>query len=84
MERETVKVTRSFRDFARHLVTDSKFPITTVSGLVTLTTLAWIKNYDSATDEEKKLMIAEIRKLQNQAEKKEYLHNSREIIRNAE
>ena len=82
MERDTVKVTRGFRDFTRHLVTDPKFPIKTVSGLVTLCTMTWLKKYDSASEEEKKLMVEEIRKIQSHAEKKDYLHNSREIIKN--
>ena len=84
MERETVKVVREFRDFVKYVVTNPKFPIKTVSQLLTLSTLYWLKLYDSATEQEKKSMVEEIRKLKNQAEKKGYLHNSREVAENAE
>jgi len=84
MERETVKVVKEFRDFVKYVVANPKFPIRTVTQLLTLSTMYWLRLYDSASEHEKKTMIEDIRKLKNQAEKKGYLHNSKEIADNAE
>lgn len=83
MERDTVKVVSEFKDFVKYIVNNPKFPIKTISQLLTLSTMYWLKLYDSATDEEKKIMVEDIRKLKNQAEKKGYLHNSREVAKSA-
>lgn len=82
MERETVKVVRKFRDFVKYIVSNPEFPIKTVTQLLTLSTMYWLKIYESASEVEKKSLIDEMHKLRNQAEKKEYLHNSREFNEN--
>ena len=79
MGRETVKVVGEFRDFIRHVVTDPEFPIKTITQIVTLSTLKWLKNYDKSTQDQKKKLVDEMIRLQKQAEDDGYLHNSREI-----
>jgi len=79
MGRETVKVVGEFRDFIRHVVTDPEFPIKTITQIVTLSTLKWLKNYDKSTQDQKKKLVDEMIRLQKQAEEDGYLHNSREI-----
>ncbi len=79
MGRETVKVVGEFRDFIRHVVTDPEFPIKTITQIVTLSTLKWLKNYDKSTKDQKKKLVEEMIRLQMQAEVDGYLHNSREI-----
>jgi len=79
MGRETVKVVGEFRDFIRHVVTDPEFPIKTITQIVTLSTLKWLKNYDRSTQDQKKKLVDEMIRLQKQAEEDGYLHNSREI-----
>lgn len=78
-ERQTVKVVKNFRDFVLHKVTEPDFPIKAVGQLMTLSTLHWLKIYESSSEDVKKEMIAEMKRLRAQAEKKEYLRNSREI-----
>ncbi|MCP6727220.1 MAG: hypothetical protein KJI69_04290 [Patescibacteria group bacterium] len=46
--------------------------------------MKWIKEYESASPSQKKRMIEEMKNLQKEAEKKEFLHNSREIVDNEE
>jgi len=46
--------------------------------------MKWFKDYDKATPPEKKRMIDEMKNLQKEAERKEFLHNSREIVDNDE
>ncbi len=79
MGRETVKVVGEFRDFLKHIVTDPEFPIKTISLLVTLSSLKWLKNYKGSTNDQKKKMIDEMVRLRKQAEDDGYLRNSREI-----
>jgi len=79
MVRETVKVVGVFRDYIRHVVTDPEFPIKTITQIVTLSTLKWLKNYDKSTQDQKKKLVDEMIRLQKQAEDDGYLHNSREI-----
>jgi len=79
MERATVKVVPTFRDFLKHIVSDPDFPIKSVHQLITLTSIKWIENYKIANAEQKKLMIEELKIIQSDAEGKNYLHNSREM-----
>lgn len=79
MERATVKVVPTFRDFLKHIVSDPNFPIKSVHQLITLTAIKWIENFNKANIHEKKQMIDELKIIQNDAEQKNYLHNSREM-----
>ncbi len=79
MERATVKVVPTFRDFLKHIVSDPDFPIKSVHQLITLTSIKWIENFKKASVQEKKLMIEELKIIQSDAEGKNYLHNSREM-----
>lgn len=79
MERATVKVSSTFRDFLKHIVSDPVFPIKSVQQLVTLTSMEWLKDFNRGTQNEKRLMIEQLKKVQTEAEAKNYLHNSREM-----
>ncbi len=46
--------------------------------------MKWIKDYDKSSAGDKKKMIDEMKNLQKEAERKEFLHNSREIKDNDE
>lgn len=46
--------------------------------------MKWQKDYEKATPNEKRKMIDEMKNLQKEAERKEFLHNSREITENEE
>jgi len=84
MERATVKVVPTFRDYLKHIVSDPEFPIKSVHQLITLTSIKWIANYRKANLVEKKTMIEELKIIQSDAEKKNFLHNSREMRANGE
>jgi len=84
MERATVKVVPTFRDYLKHIVSDPEFPIKSVHQLITLTSIKWIENYRQADPVEKKAMIEELRIIQLDAEQKNFLHNSREMRANGE
>jgi len=84
MERATVKVVPTFRDYLKHIVSDPVFPIKSVHQLVTLTSIKWIENYSNANSQDKKLMIEELKIIQSDAEQKNFLHNSREMRGDAE
>ena len=79
MERATVKVSPTFRDYLKHIVSDPDFPVKSVHQLITLTSIKWIENFVKASPEEKKSLIEELKKIQHNAEEKNYLHNSREM-----
>ncbi|MCP6727133.1 MAG: hypothetical protein KJI69_03855 [Patescibacteria group bacterium] len=79
MERATVKVVPTFRDYLKHIVSDPDFPIKSVHQLITLTSIKWIENFKLAKPLEKKLMIEELKIIQSDAEGKNFLHNSREM-----
>jgi len=79
MERATVKVVPTFRDFLKHIVSDPDFPIKSVHQLITLTSIKWIENYKKANLQEKKSMIEELKIIQTDAEQNQFLHNSREM-----
>ncbi len=79
MERATVKVVPTFRDYLKHIVSDPDFPIKSVHQLITLTSIKWIENFKLAKPLEKKLMIEELKIIQSDAEVKNFLHNSREM-----
>ncbi len=84
MERDSIKVYRKFRDHFKWLLSDPTSPIKSLSQLVTLSSMKWVKEYESANPAQKKRMIEEMRSLQKEAENKEFLHNSREITENDE
>jgi len=84
MDRDSIKVYRKFRDHFKWVLSDPTSPIKSLSQLVTLSSMKWIKEYDSATPVQKKRMIEEMKGLQKEAERKEFLHNSREIVDNDE
>ncbi len=79
MERATVKVVPTFRDYLKHIVSDPTFPIKSVHQLVTLASIKWLKNYEKATLDEKDRMVSEMTRIQRQAEEDGFLHNSREM-----
>jgi len=79
MERATVKVNQSFRDFLKHIVSDPEFPIKSVHQLITLTSIKWIENFRKASKQERIQMIEELKIIQSDAEQKNFLHNSREM-----
>lgn len=79
MERATVKVNPTFRDFLKHIVSDPDFPVKSVHQLITLTSIKWIENYRKASKIQKEIMIRELKIIQSEAEKKSFLHNSREM-----
>ncbi len=82
LERATVKVVPTFRDYLKHIVSDPNFPIKSVHQLVTLTSIKWLKNYEKATLDEKDRMVSEMIRIQKQAEDDGFLHNSREMRNN--
>ncbi len=84
MDRDSIKVYRKFRDHYKWILSSPTSPIKSLSQLVTLCSMKWFKDYDKATPPEKKRMIEEMKNLQKEAERKEFLHNSREIIDNDE
>ena len=84
MDRDSIKVYRKFRDHFKWILASPTSPIKSLSQLVTLSSMKWIKEYDSASPSQKKRMIEEMKNLQKEAEKKEFLHNSREIVDNEE
>lgn len=84
MDRDSIKVYRKFRDHFKWVLSSPTSPIKSLSQLVTLTSMKWIKDYDNATPPQKKKMIEEMKNLQKEAERKEFLHNSREIVDNDE
>jgi len=84
MGRETVKVVGKFRDYLKHIVTDPEFPIKTISQLITLSTIKWLKTYDKSTLDQKSKMVDEMIKFQQEAEEDGHLHNSREIKNDSE
>ena len=79
MERATVKVVPTFRDYLKHIVSDPDFPVKSVHQLITLTSIKWIENYKKANKLEKQTMIEELKIIQMDAEGKNFLHNSREM-----
>lgn len=79
MERATVKVVPTFRDFLKHIVSDPDFPIKSVHQLITLTSIKWIENFRKASKKQQASMIEELKKIQEDAERKNFLHNSREM-----
>lgn len=84
MDRDSIKVYRKFRDHYKWILSDPTSPIKSLSQLVTLASMKWQKDYDKANPIEKKRMIDEMKNLQKEAERKEFLHNSREIVDNDE
>jgi hypothetical protein len=84
MDRESIKVLRKFRDHFKWTLSSPTSPIKSLSQLVTLSSMKWIKDYEKATPYEKRKMIDEMKILQKEAERKEFLHNSREITENDE
>ncbi len=84
MDRDSIKVYRKFRDHYKWILSDPTSPIKSLSQLVTLASMKWHKDYDKANPVEKKRMIDEMKNLQKEAERKEFLHNSREIVDNDE
>jgi len=79
MERATVKVVPTFRDYLKHIVSDPDFPVKSVHQLITLTSIKWIENYKKANKPDKLAMIEELKIIQMDAEGKNFLHNSREM-----
>lgn len=79
MERATVKVNPTFRDFLKHIVSDPDFPVKSVHQLITLTSIKWIEAYRKAPKVQKQTMINELKLIQRQAERNSFLHNSREM-----
>jgi len=79
MERATVKVVPTFRDYLKHIVSDPDFPVKSVHQLITLTSIKWIENYKKANKPDKLAMIEELKIIQMNAEEKNFLHNSREM-----
>ena len=79
MERATVKVMPTFRDFLMHLVSDPNFPVKSVHQLITLTSIKWIESYRKATPVQKKIMVNDLKRIQKSAEQDNFLHNSREM-----
>jgi len=84
MDRDSIKVYRKFRDHYKWILSDPTSPIKSLSQLVTLASMKWDKDYQKASPAEKKKMIDEMKNLQKEAERKEFLHNSREIVDNDE
>ena len=79
MDRNSIKVLRKFRDHYKWVLASPTSPIKSLSQLVTLCSMKWIKDYEKSSDEQKRRLIDEMRTLQKEAERKEFLHNSREI-----
>lgn len=84
MDRESIKVLRKFRDHFKWILSSPTSPIKSLSQLVTLSSMKWMKDYEKASTFEKRKMIEEMKALQKEAERKEFLHNSREITENDE
>ncbi len=84
MERDSIKVYRKFRDHYKWILASPTSPIKSLSQLVTLSSMKWIKEYQNSNPNEKKRLIEEMKNLQREAERKEFLHNSREIVDNDE
>ena len=84
MDRDSIKVYRKFRDHYKWILASPTSPIKSLSQLVTLSSMKWMKEYQSASPSEKRKMIEEMKNLQREAERKEFLHNSREIVDNDE
>jgi len=84
VDRDSIKVYRKFRDHYKWILASPTSPIKSLSQLVTLSSMKWIKEYQSASPSEKRKMIEEMKNLQKEAERKEFLHNSREIMDNDE
>lgn len=82
MDRDSIKVYRKFRDHFKYILSSPTSPIKSLSQLVTLTSMKWQKDYDRASPSVRKKMIEEMRDLQREAERKDFLHNSREIREN--
>jgi len=82
MDRDSIKVYRKFRDHFKYILSSPTSPIKSLSQLVTLTSMKWQKDYDRASPALRKKMIEEMRDLQREAERKDFLHNSREIKEN--
>lgn len=84
MDRDSIKVYRKFRDHYKWILASPTSPIKSLSQLVTLCSMKWMKEYQNASPIEKRKMIEEMKNLQREAERKEFLHNSREIVDNDE
>ena len=84
MDRDSIKVSRKFRDHFKYILSSPTSPIKSLSQLVTLASMRWLRDYTQANPNEKKRLIEEMKNLQKEAEKKEFLHNSREIKENDE
>jgi len=84
VDRDSIKVYRKFRDHYKWILASPTSPIKSLSQLVTLCSMKWMKEYQSANPNEKRKMIEEMKNLQREAERKEFLHNSREIVDNDE
>lgn len=84
MDRDSIKVYRNFRDHFKYILSSPTSPIKSLSQLVTLASMKWQKDYDRSNPAGKKRMIEEMKDLQKEAERKDFLHNSREIMENDE
>ena len=82
-KRDAVRVTEKFKNFFKHFVTDPDLPYKIGLGtLTTLTVFQFWKKFKESNSVEQKKMFQELKDLQEEAEKKGFLKNSREISEN--
>jgi len=81
--RDAIRVTKKFKDFFKHWVTDPNHPYKINLGqLATLTVFKFWKKYQSSSEIEKKEMFEELKDLKTEAEGQGFLKNSKEISEN--
>lgn len=78
-KRSGVRVLQHFLDWLRYDIIKKTFPIKNHSTLATLAMYKWIKDFLKATEFEKTEMVNEMKDLQQEAEKMDFLHHSRPI-----